>query len=278
MQWSEYYERFDNWEESAQYSWLKAITDFGPDTSPSFQIADCVQNVDDRTANKIIKLAMTAGVRFSCDEVLEILEGTFLDDDVICALVKFTDESAYSAAMLERLLNALSDETPALDLIDRICQKSNHFADTELVPLIEALCDEERSGKLLLTNTTKFSEETMAALCDAWVDEEVIRAVARRSGIPYSDLCEDEEESEDDFVDMSYDEPKQGGGVGLLGALIAGVAAFGNSGNHKKHNGRCNGDCANCPPHYGYRYGRWYYGHGHMHGCEFGGNRRGGGD
>ena len=41
----------------------------------------------------------------------------------------------------------------------------------------------------------------------------------------------------------------------------------------KKHNGRCNGNCANCPPHYGYRYGRWYYGHDHVEGCEFGGNR-----
>lgn len=46
------------------------------------------------------------------------------------------------------------------------------------------------------------------------------------------------------------------------------------SGPKKKgHNGRCNGDCANCPPHYGYRYGRWYYGHDHVHGCEFGGNK-----
>lgn len=41
----------------------------------------------------------------------------------------------------------------------------------------------------------------------------------------------------------------------------------------KKHNGRCDGDCANCPSHYGYRYGRWYYGHDHVEGCEFGGNR-----
>lgn len=41
--------------------------------------------------------------------------------------------------------------------------------------------------------------------------------------------------------------------------------------------GRCSGDCAHCPPHYGYRYGRWYYGHDHTHGCEFGGNRGGGG-
>lgn len=43
------------------------------------------------------------------------------------------------------------------------------------------------------------------------------------------------------------------------------------------HKGRCDGDCANCPPHYGYRYGRWYYGHDHVEGCQFGGNRCGGG-
>lgn len=36
---------------------------------------------------------------------------------------------------------------------------------------------------------------------------------------------------------------------------------------------RLTADCANCPPHYGYRYGRWYYGHDHDHGCEFGGNK-----
>ena len=41
----------------------------------------------------------------------------------------------------------------------------------------------------------------------------------------------------------------------------------------KKHSGKCTGDCANCPPHYGYRHGRWYYGHGHIEGCEFGGNK-----
>ena len=45
----------------------------------------------------------------------------------------------------------------------------------------------------------------------------------------------------------------------------------------KKHNGKCNGDCANCPPHYGYRHGRWYYGHNHIEGCEFGGNKGSGG-
>ena len=41
----------------------------------------------------------------------------------------------------------------------------------------------------------------------------------------------------------------------------------------KGHGGKCTGDCKNCPPHYGYRYGRWYYGHCHIYGCEFGGNK-----
>lgn len=43
--------------------------------------------------------------------------------------------------------------------------------------------------------------------------------------------------------------------------------------SHGSRMSRCDGNCANCPPHYGYRYGRWYYGHHHRHGCEFGGNK-----
>jgi len=48
-------------------------------------------------------------------------------------------------------------------------------------------------------------------------------------------------------------------------------------GRSQRHNGICDGNCASCPPHYGYRYGRWYYGHSHSYGCEFGGNKGDGG-
>ena len=44
-----------------------------------------------------------------------------------------------------------------------------------------------------------------------------------------------------------------------------------------RHTGKCDGNCANCPPHYGYRHGRWYYGHNHIEGCVFGGNKGSGG-
>ena len=61
---------------------------------------------------------------------------------------------------------------------------------------------------------------------------------------------------------------------------IAGVSkgvSTNRSGKKHNHDGKCDGDCKNCPPHYGYRHGRWYYGHGHNYGCEFGGNKGGGG-
>lgn len=70
----------------------------------------------------------------------------------------------------------------------------------------------------------------------------------------------------------------------ILG-IILGVILFFVIGDSKKRmdytrsqresgwGGRCDGDCENCPPHYGYRYGRYYYGHDHSHGCEFGGNK-----
>ena len=54
----------------------------------------------------------------------------------------------------------------------------------------------------------------------------------------------------------------------------SGIELIGSS-QSKKDKGRFNSDCTNCPPHYSYRHGRWYYGHGHNYGCEFGGNKEG---
>lgn len=60
-------------------------------------------------------------------------------------------------------------------------------------------------------------------------------------------------------------------------SLLDLIGIFSESSDRKHSRGKCNGDCANCPPHYGYRYGRWYYGHSHTEGCEFGGNSCSGG-
>jgi len=61
--------------------------------------------------------------------------------------------------------------------------------------------------------------------------------------------------------------------MGLLEVLSAIMFGSDASSKPKKHSKRCDGDCENCPPHYGYRYGRWFYGKSHSHCCERGGNK-----
>lgn len=107
------------------------------------------------------------------------------------------------------------------------------------------------------------------------IEDTSFDCIARKAKIDiFADDVTDAEESE--YNEPEYNEPvSQKKGLGFWGTLFAFATAIGSvSGSKKKgHNGRCNGDCANCPPHYGYRYGRWYYGHDHVHGCEFGGNK-----
>ena len=102
------------------------------------------------------------------------------------------------------------------------------------------------------------------------VDKVLERAAARNKIVLFEDEAdelEDEEQFEDDQIEAA---PRMGfftklfATIGIVGSLESGK---------KPHPGHCTGDCANCPPHYGYRYGRWYYGHGHVYGCEFGGNK-----
>ena len=89
---------------------------------------------------------------------------------------------------------------------------------------------------------------------------------------------ESDEWQDEELAAQSRNSKRYNASVGTAIGLGALIGLFkGGVGGKKRHNGRCNGDCANCPPHYGYRYGRWYYGHGHNYGCVFGGNKGGGG-
>ena len=210
----------------------------------------------------------------SGSEVADIVEYVTQDEKVVLSLFRTSDLSTYQADDIERIVCCLGDDDSVLELLDDICKTLLHFKDTELVSICEELGNEEYIEKLLLANEEKFSEEALNSLCDLCVDEEIIKEIAWKSGIPYSNP---DEEDEFDFVAS----PRQEKGLGFFGTIAA-ITGIASGASHvfdkKKHNGKCDGDCANCPPHYGYRYGRWYYGHGHMYGCEFGGNRGGGPD
>ena len=117
------------------------------------------------------------------------------------------------------------------------------------------------------------------------VDDAILLEVCQKGGIPIpedlkgeEEYLEDREEEfvEEELADVICQKPKKPGFFRTLLAIVLALGSIADSGSGKGHHGRCNGDCENCPLYYGYRYGRWYYGKGHVRGCQFGGNRGGG--
>ena len=155
--------------------------------------------------------------------------------------------------------------------------------------LVEFACinDKELATAAVRNSAGRLTAEDMEYLYGE-IDDEIIIEICKQQNLALpEDLREEEYEDEeleeieeepleevnicvDDFVD---EKPKKLGFFGTLAAILGASQSIDNMNRPQRHNGRCNGDCANCPPHYGYRYGRWYYGHDHVHGCEFGGNK-----
>jgi len=179
----------------------------------------------------------------------------------------------------------LQVNVPAADrLLRKAVEAKLAFSASDL---IEFLCinNRELAVAAVYNSAKRFTAEDMEFLYGE-VDDEVIIQICSQKKLPlpedlreeeYVDACDEEFEDEaeillDDQNDFSEEDevgavpaPKLGFWGGL--ALLLGL-----SGHSHGSSNHCNGDCANCPPHYGYRYGRWYYGHGHQHGCERGGN------
>ena len=261
MKWADYYKRYDEWQESTQYSRLASITDFGPEGSPSAEIADCIQYVESRAAASIIRRALAAGVRFRTTEITDIVDSGQIEDEGLLSKLICAYSGTYTGEQLETLLSCFSDSEPVEKLIAQICSKSTHFTEKDILTLLPYMPDDGAMNKLVGSTDARFSEDGLNELCDYGVEESLIKNISKRSGIPYAAPADPMEEPPDDTP---------GTKPGFLSALLAGFALFG--GSKTKHTGKCTGDCAHCPPHYGYRYGRWYYGHGHTDGCEFCGN------
>lgn len=173
------------------------------------------------------------------------------------------------------------DEKAASRLIKKAVAYGVQFTPEEIYDL-SGCCDTSAMNALLEASQCKFNREQLEDLWGA-VDDDVLEKVAARNHVSLFEDEDDEEDCEDalspDIDEEYYDEPIQPTPkLGFLGklAIAIGIAGAMDDG-HKQHPGHCTGDCANCPPHYGYRYGRWYYGHDHVHGCEFGGNKGSGG-
>lgn len=176
----------------------------------------------------------------------------------------------------------LQVNVPAADrLLRKAVEAKLAFSASDL---IEFLCinNKELAVAAVFNSAKRFTAEDMEFLYGE-VDDEVIIHICSQQKLPLpEDLREEEyvDDSDEDLEDFEDDtdadcpeeieaeveaKPKIGFWGGL--ALLLGLSGHSHGGGN-----RCDGDCANCPAHYGYRYGRWYYGHGHQHGCERGGN------
>ena len=165
------------------------------------------------------------------------------------------------------------DEKAASRLIKKAVAYGVQFTPEEIYDL-SGCCNTEAMNVLLDSSKCRFTKEQLEDLYGA-VDDEVLERVAARNKISLFEDDEDEEIDDETVEEEFFDEPVASAPkIGFFTKLFAGIGiADALSSSHASHPGHCTGDCANCPPHYGYRYGRWYYGHGHVHGCEFGGNK-----
>ena len=167
------------------------------------------------------------------------------------------------------------DEKAASRLIKKAIAYGVQFTPDEIYDL-SGCCDTSAMNELLKSAKCSFTQEQLEDLWGA-ADDDVLELVAKRNHVTmFADDVVEEASIEDkaDYDEPEQNEPKLGFFSKLGLAFVVGSLLGKKS---QSHHGRCTGDCANCPPHYGYRYGRWYYGHDHTHGCEFGGNKGGGG-
>lgn len=163
----------------------------------------------------------------------------------------------------------LCDEAAATRLIKKALAAGVVFAASEIVDMVGVI-SEDTLNAAILSSKCHFTGEQLDDLYGT-VSDEAFEEAVDRSGINYFEEDGNLEVEFDDDVLVSSEPQTKIGFWGTL-AISLGIA----SASEKPRNrsiGSCNGDCAHCPPHYGYRYGRWYYGHHHQHGCEFGGNK-----
>lgn len=178
-----------------------------------------------------------------------------------------------SADEVVEIIIELQVNVPASNrLLRKAVEEKLAFSGSDLAEFAY-INDKEPVTAAVLNSAERLTAEDMEYLYGE-IDDEVIIEICKQRNILLPEALREEEE-EDIYIDDFISEPPapKRGFFGILAAIFAGASAGVSSAQGRRHNRRCNGDCANCPPHYGYRYGRWYYGHDHDHGCEFGGNK-----
>ena len=142
------------------------------------------------------------------------------------------------------------------------------FTPEQIMELVDNV-DEEALSKAVRSAKEPFTPEQVTGLIDNVDDGALSKAVKNTKGQFTNAQLEELEDSGVCFSNGIFEDTASGregketvhefgGGclLGLLGIFL---------GSSTKEDGS---SCHDSAPHYGYRYGRWYYGNDHSYGCE----------
>ncbi|MBQ2734562.1 MAG: hypothetical protein IJF33_01885 [Clostridia bacterium] len=284
MTWDDFYDRFFDWSESTVKTKISSLEDIG---NGEDVVDVCLNLGDEKIKAQLIRKSMKLGVKFTHDDFMN------LDGEIPEAL--FEEVARYAGFSAENPFFNENDfdwddfyascaDLPE-DMVSRCIPRIKKFGDS----------DEVTDAVLSLSYPADDALYERAVACGVNFTEEQLEEMGRQEVSfvedikAFNDISEEQmdefseqvrmvEEQVDEYIEQTKNPKKRRASVGKaigLGAFFGMLSGL--FGTKKKHRGHCNGDCANCPSHYGYRYGRWYYGHGHNYGCEFGGNKGGGG-
>ena len=269
MLWSDFYDGFWDWSDSTKRTRISSLENIGSGE----EIVEVIYEIEDpKVRSQLIRKAMKMGATFTSEDFMN-LDGE-LTDELYEELGKYTgydhndpyfDEdnmdwddfygaySEWDETILLRRVKKLKDFGPSEEVADAIANMPNSETDELLY-------------KKALASGVKFTIEELE-LMGQWGDALNELTETSLSDEAIDQFVENVEAIADEYEAVQKTQRR----VGFWGTVIGLLSGI--SGSARPHdNGRCNGDCSSCPAHYGYRYGRWYYGHGHQHGCERGGN------
>ena len=284
MTWDDFYDRYSDWAPSTLKARISTLEDIGNGE----EVVDvCLAIEDEAVRAQLIRKAMKLGACFTHDDYLN-LDGE-LPDALLESLAQYAGILAANPCFDEHCFDwddfyGVYTELPE-EMLLRCIARLDAFGDRE--ELVEAICNLLRPAddalyQRALACGVRFTEAQLEEMGRAdllFVKE--LHAFNQLSDAQLEDLDEQikaAEEYADSYAAHTKPRHRSTRSIGWAIGFGALIGFFKGIFGTKKRHGDCNGDCANCPSHYGYRYGRWYYGHGHHYGCQRGGNRGGGAD
>lgn len=235
----------------------KAMAAAEPRLSPG-QILALMYALDEETLSRAVTESREPFVPEQITELTDYVSEEALSEAVMRAKEPFTPEQ------VSDLLYYVDEEA----LSKAVRSTKEPFTPEQIMELVDNV-DEDALSKAVRSAKEPFTPEQVTGLIDNVDDGALSKAVKNTKGQFTKEQREELEDSgfcfsngifEDTDSSKESGEPVHefGGGclLGLLGIFL---------GSSKKEDGS---SCHDSAPHYGYRYGRWYYGNDHSYGCE----------